>query len=697
MESQTDTSSSTGTQSIPASPMINKKKLRKKLAQLAPITKKDSTESIKIKNLQQTLPTELQEVILDFKKAVIDTLDNYERKTCKKNPRPERKANIEDLKKIITDPSINDFYELTRRIGIYFLSTDGKRKRREALCTKLELSQNNGFKKKSASSSSRLQDAVNACIADHTRIFQAAKESLVDSPMPPAKGYKILLDFTLEGFFFHAIDKYLEKNSAQKELYQLYKNPNKVLHPYAPKKSYNIHRYRLKNILDIRDILHSKKSTKNKIIEIKNYLKSNKFKHTFLSDFKKNILDTLDYFETLEQIYLLDEDKGGFQKETQTLYWSSSSNTTRTAVLFIPGWSDCAEAGQGLAPYVQEAGMDMFSFDLWGHGKDDQRPELCNRDNTSSKKLAFEKSPADILAIHLRAFINYITSLQQYDNIVIVAHSLGASLTINNYLSTIENNPKIKGTILLTPAIVQHILSLLNPDRMEHPSAPTGRYFSSEPLPLGEQKQKTDKMPRRMGSTAFALWWELLYLMRYAFNALKRLFSSGFDKTKFHIYGAGRDHYNIHKELNKLIPHDKKLTGKSVIKIKPDLVHAIPIDHAYQGWIFPKLINRMKKMLSHSEEKIIKTAASNSPITSVASPTASSSSVTSYLQVTSAMTTPLPRPQTPPSGAEVALTHPPSTPPAIALDSVISALECPPDHQQHHRSLSYNHLARTAS
>src|SRR3990167_198477 len=236
-------------------------------------------------------------------------------------------------------------------------------------------------------------------------------------------------------------------------------------------------------------------STKNKIIEIKNYLKSNKFKHTFLSDFKKNILDTLDYFETLEQIYLLDEDKGGFQKETQTLYWSSSSNTTRTAVLFIPGWSDCAEAGQGLAPYVQEAGMDMFSFDLWGHGKDDQRPELCNRDNTSSKRLSFKKPPADILAIHLRAFINYITSLQQYDNIVIVAHSLGASLTINNYLSTIENNPKIKGTILLPPAIVQHILSLLNPDRMEHPSAPTGRYFSSEPLPLGEQKQKTDKMP----------------------------------------------------------------------------------------------------------------------------------------------------------------------------------------------------------
>src|SRR3990167_2995129 len=71
-----------------------KTKLRLKTPQNLPtlhITiKKDSTESIKIKNLQQTLPTELQEVILDFKKAVIDTLDNYERKTCKKNPRPER-------------------------------------------------------------------------------------------------------------------------------------------------------------------------------------------------------------------------------------------------------------------------------------------------------------------------------------------------------------------------------------------------------------------------------------------------------------------------------------------------------------------------------------------------------------------------------------------------------------------------------
>ena len=392
MESQTDTSRSPETQSTPASPIIIQEKLHKKLRKLAPITKKDSTEKIKIEKLQQKLPTELQEVIRDFKEEVIKTLDNYEEKICKRNPRPERKANIKDLKKIITDPSINDFYELTRRMGIYFLSTDGKRKRREALCTELELSQKNGFKKKSASSSSRLQDAVNACIADHTRIFQAAKESLVDSPTPPVKEYKIPLDFTLENFIFHAIDKYLEKNSAQKELYQLYKNPNKVLHPYTPRKSYNIHRYRLKNILDIRDILYSEELTENKIIEIRNYLKSNKFKHAFLSDFKKNILDTLDYFEVIKKIYSLDKSKSGFQKETQRLHWPSSSNTTRTAVLFIPGWRDCAEAGQALAPYVQEAGMDMFSFDLWGHGKDDQRPELCNRDNTSSKKLAFEKS-----------------------------------------------------------------------------------------------------------------------------------------------------------------------------------------------------------------------------------------------------------------------------------------------------------------
>lgn len=500
----------------------------------------------------------------------------------KKYPRRaagKRQKNIQELKSII-DHSQN-YDGLTRSLEEYFQSNEYYR---------------------GHSNQSELEDMIIKCLWDNDELVQQACEIFGDpSIQHPApltssvhtvqtayEDQEYTLSYTFNDFIEYAIDKYCEEESIDRtRLYDVtYEHPKK---------------FRIDNILQIKKLLvepvlstqelselsseeQATETIKRRLANIRNYINGPEFTHSFRSDLKSYITDVVSYYEKLFE-KREDKTSESIAQKAKIRFWKSPDGNTKNLVLFLHGWGDCVEAGNLIGKLFKDRNFNMYSYDHWGHGFDNERWS-----NT------FPSIPPDLLCLQFRKFLEAVSP--SFDNVFLVGHSLGGAVLAAEH-EYIERQDKVRTVSLLTPAISSNVLKLLDLRRLAHPALhpeTSYRIFRhSEPaepvknksVPPRDQAQQveepvpaeaslvppsstartTKKEEKRMGSDRFRLFHSLLPFMRRAFNALVRFFNKKIASSKkwtFHV--AINDRYRLKEEAETLEElHNKQIASPDFI------------------------------------------------------------------------------------------------------------------------------------